>query len=57
MLLGMALYKSGFLEGRWSSSAYAKVAVVCLPLGLLLAAYGVVEARTNPLCDAAADAR
>ena len=41
MLLGMALYKAGFLEGRWSSRAYAIVAAVCIPLGVALAALGV----------------
>ena len=43
MLLGMALYKAGFLEGRWSSRAYATVAVVSLVVGLSLAAYGITE--------------
>ena len=43
MLLGMALYKGGFLEGRWSTRAYAQVALVCLPLGLLLSAVGVSQ--------------
>jgi uncharacterized protein len=41
MLLGMALYKAGFLEGRWSSRTYLRVGLVCLPLGLALAAVGV----------------
>jgi uncharacterized protein len=40
MLLGMALYKWGFLDGRRSSAAYARTAAICLPLGLALAAYG-----------------
>ena len=40
MLLGMALYKSGFLQGQWTSRAYVIAAAVCVPLGLLLAAYG-----------------
>ena len=43
MLLGMALYKSGFLEGRWSSRAYAMVATGSLALGWSLAAFGVGE--------------
>jgi uncharacterized protein len=43
MLLGMALYKSGFLEGRWSARAYAGIAVGCLALGWTLAAFGVSE--------------
>jgi uncharacterized protein len=40
MLLGMALYKVGFLDGRLPAGAYAKAAAVCLPAGLGLAAYG-----------------
>jgi uncharacterized protein len=43
MLLGMALFKWGFLDGRRSDRAYAMSAVVCLLLGWSLAAYGVVE--------------
>jgi uncharacterized protein len=43
MLLGMALYKWGFLDGRWSQGAYARTALLCIPLGLGLAAYGVSE--------------
>lgn len=43
MLLGMALYKSGFLEGRWSTRAYVRVAIGCVALGLVLAAFGVAE--------------
>ena len=43
MLLGMSLYKSGFLEGRLSSSAYARVALIALPVGLGLAFIGALE--------------
>jgi uncharacterized protein len=43
MMLGMALYKSGFLEGRWAARTYGIVAVVCLIIGLSLAAFGVFE--------------
>jgi uncharacterized protein len=43
MLLGMSLYKSGFLDGRRSVGTYARVAAVCLPLGLGLAWYGASE--------------
>ena len=42
MLLGMALYKSGFLDGRRQPAHYALVAATCLPLGLALAWYGTV---------------
>jgi uncharacterized protein len=42
MLLGMALYKWGFLDGRWSTRAYAIVAATCLPVGVALASQGVV---------------
>jgi uncharacterized protein len=42
MLLGMALYKLGFLDGRRSSRTYALVAATCIPIGLALAAGGVV---------------
>ncbi len=34
MLIGMALYKSGFLLARWSLPAYAALAVICLGVGL-----------------------
>lgn len=43
MLLGMALYKWGFLDGRRSPATYARVAAAFIVLGLSLAAYGVVE--------------
>jgi uncharacterized protein len=43
MLLGMSLYKSGFLEGRLSSSTYARVALICLPVGLGLAFIGALH--------------
>jgi uncharacterized protein len=43
MLLGMALYKVGFLDGRRAPRDYALVAATCIPLGLALAWYGVVE--------------
>jgi uncharacterized protein len=42
MLLGMALYKWGFLDGRRPIRTYVMVAAVCLPLGLTLAWYGTV---------------
>ena len=40
MMLGMALLKAGFLDGRLAASRYALVAAVCTPLGLGLAAMG-----------------
>jgi uncharacterized protein len=43
MLLGMALYKWGFLDGSRSTSTYARTAAVCLPVGLSLCAYGALE--------------
>ena len=43
MLLGMALYKWGFLDGRRPSSTYAITAAICLPVGLGLAWYGALE--------------
>ena len=42
MLLGMALYKWGFLDGRRSTRAYALAAAICIPAGLGLAWYGTV---------------
>jgi uncharacterized protein len=43
MLLGMALYKAGFLDGRRSAGTYAAVAAICLPVGLGLAWVGTAE--------------
>jgi uncharacterized protein len=43
MLLGMSLYKSGFLDGRLQPSTYARVALVATPAGLLLAGIGALE--------------
>lgn len=40
MMLGMALLKSGFLDGRHDATRYALVAALCVPTGLVLAAYG-----------------
>jgi uncharacterized protein len=42
MLLGMALYKWGFLDGSRSTRTYALVAASCIPVGLALAWTGVV---------------
>jgi uncharacterized protein len=43
MLLGMALYKWGFLDGRREAGTYAITAAICLPIGLGLAWYGAME--------------
>lgn len=43
MMLGMALYKWGFLDGRLSAAAYVRTAAVCLLIGLALASYGMRE--------------
>ena len=43
MLLGMSLYKSGFLEGRLPSSTYARVALIATPVGLAIAFIGALE--------------
>ena len=42
MLLGMALYKWGFLDGRRPARDYVRAAAICIPLGLALAWYGTV---------------
>jgi len=42
MLLGMALFKWGFLDGRLPVGSYAVIAGICAPLGLALAWYGTV---------------
>jgi uncharacterized protein len=43
MLLGMALYKWGFLDGNRPARTYIMTAALCIPVGLGLAGYGVVE--------------
>jgi uncharacterized protein len=42
MLLGMALYKWGFLDGRRPVRDYVVAAAICVPAGLALAWYGTV---------------
>jgi len=42
MLLGMALYRWGFLDGRRAARDYLVAAATSLPLGLALAWYGTV---------------
>jgi len=43
MLIGMALFKWGFLDGSLPTATYTRTATICIPLGLALAAYGVFE--------------
>jgi uncharacterized protein len=43
MLLGMALYKAGFLDGRRPMGTYATVAALAIPGGLALAWWGAAE--------------
>jgi uncharacterized protein len=52
MLLGMALFKSGFLTGAWSRRRYVQVAVACLGVDLAVHAYGAwasIEADFAPI--------
>jgi uncharacterized protein len=43
MLLGMALWKWGFLDGRRPARDYLIAAAICLPIGLALAGYSSVR--------------
>lgn len=43
MLIGMALFKAGFLDGRRATGTYALVAATALPLGLVLAGIGAAR--------------
>ncbi len=43
MLLGMSLYKWGFLDGRRPASTYVITASVCLPVGLAVSWHGAME--------------
>ena len=43
MLLGMALYKWGFLDGSRATRTYALTASLSLPIGLALCTYGALE--------------
>ncbi len=43
MLLGMSLYKFGFLDGRRPAGVYVAAAAICLPVGLGLAWFGGME--------------
>jgi uncharacterized protein len=42
MLLGMALFKYGFLDGRKTPAFYARTAIGCLVVGVALSSYGFV---------------
>lgn len=43
MLLGMGLHKWGFLDGSRPDRTYMLAATICIPAGLALAGYGVIE--------------
>lgn len=43
MLIGMGLFKAGFLDGRWPPSSYTRTAVICLALGLSMSTIGVYQ--------------
>lgn len=47
MFIGMALFKLGFLTGRWSVPAYGAALVAGLGLGLPLVAWGGLQAVDN----------
>ena len=57
MLLGMALYKWGFLDGRLPTGKYVLIAALCLAAGLTLAWYGTVELEAHTFRDATARRR
>ncbi|MBW6523218.1 DUF418 domain-containing protein [Sphingomonas sp. RHCKR47] len=44
MLLGMAALRTGFVTGEWSRHAYARVALVCVPLSLI--GYAAIGSHT-----------
>ena len=43
MLLGMSLYKYGFLDGSRPDRIYIQTAAICIPTGLALAWFGTAE--------------
>ncbi|MEO0553951.1 MAG: DUF418 domain-containing protein [Bacteroidota bacterium] len=43
MMIGMALYKSGFLTGIWEVSRYKRMLLWTAPLGLCLIIYGIMK--------------
>ena len=47
ILIGAGLYRTGFMSGAMSASAYRKTALVGLAIGLPLAALGVVATALN----------
>src|SRR5262249_16072650 len=53
MLLGLALFRWGFLTGRWANRDYWKVLVIGYGLGLPLVGYSFYHSyRTNPNMEA-----
>lgn len=56
MLLGMALYKWGFLTARWSARSYCLGAILTLPVGLGADIWGALHhIRTDFAADSFAD--
>lgn len=43
MLIGMALFKSGFLSGKLETKSYQKILKLTAPIGFLLVIYGVTQ--------------
>jgi len=43
MLIGMALLRAGFLSGSMPSRFYVRTALICYPLVILIAGFGVVK--------------
>jgi len=43
MLLGMGLYKAGFLDGRLAASSYGRTALICLLVGVSMSSFGVIS--------------
>lgn len=53
MLLGIALYRWGFLTGEWSGSAYARTAAIGYAVGLTAVTYSFVyDVRVTPTHEA-----
>lgn len=43
MLLGMGLFKAGFLDGRLPASSYSRTAILCLLVGVSMSSFGVMS--------------
>lgn len=57
MLIGMGLYRSGFLTGQHSHRAYAHIIALCLPAGMILTGislWPVIASGYDPLVSLAA---